>query len=144
MLLVVGEFLAFLSAVVGGVLWLAGVEAPWLFIAAAIVSTAFLAGYAVNLVSQGELPLTPRFINRVKSIAQHVLLESRIRSDLPLRFDWDSPAVQEDGSISVEMSQASLREMIQEMAEGKHGEEHRQWALHALMLAESDGRSDTA
>lgn len=127
-LLVFGEALAFLSATVGAVLWLAGANAPWLFVFAAVVSTFCLTCYAVDLVSQGERPLTPRHVKTIKSIAD----TARTAERLNLEVDWENPTETEDGSVSFPVDKDKALSIVREMAEGMYGEEAKQNALRAL------------
>ena len=117
-LLVFGELLAFCSAAVGAVLWMVGVDVPWLFVSAAVVSTFCLTWYAVDLVTQGEWPLTHRRVKMIKSIADAVRTEDRFR----IRIDWDRWTVQEDGSVSFEFDQAdAIAKVVLPILQGEHG-----------------------
>lgn len=120
--LVFGEALAFLSAFFGAALRLASVDVPWLFISAAVASTFFLAWYAVDLVTRGEYPLTPRFVNRVKSIAEAV----RFAEQHSIEIDLDTLAEKEDGTLSLLYKGAEADRIAWEALAGMYGEDLKQ------------------
>ena len=106
---------------------------------AAVVSTFVLTWYAVDLVSQGERPLTLPWVKNVKTIASGVLADSR----LDLGIDWENFTVDEDGLLEFPTDLQKTRAMLRRMVAGEYGEKNQREGKRILKLLLDDAEQDT-
>ena len=97
-ILVVGELLAVLAAIAAIPVELSEwSHGPWLVIAATIIGTSALLWYAYDLISAGEVPLTPRSARRIQLVVMAMKMERQ-----GAIFDWDN--IDKDGRIPYDLS----------------------------------------